>query len=434
MKVLIVSHNPLSTYQSMGKTMMSLFSAFDKTELCQLYIYPTVPDTDLCGAYYRITDKDVLRFYTRFRVRGKEISPDLSFHEMFENSEDEPRYRTPKNKKSSRILARDLMWKLAKWYNKDLEDWLRREAPTLIWVAPGISGFLYDIVLKISKKFSLPVVSYICDDYYFTPSPKEPWGRICFAHLRGKIQKLMRKTNRLVVICPELKEAYGQVFLPTADVIMTGSTLSLVHRDGEKSEPTTISFFGNIRCDRYKSLADVGRALDEINREKATAYQLKIYSAEKNAEILSAFDGIESIELCEFVTGDAFDKALSRADYLLHVEAFDEANIAGVRYSVSTKIADSLASGIPLIAYAPAQVASMQHLIKNQCALTILHPEDLKSMLTAILEDRKAGEQIVKNALAVAAKDHCAQRNSEKMRDVLKNAEPISLGKGDLLS
>ena len=122
MKVLLISHNPLSTYNGMGKTMMSLFSSFDKAELCHLYIYPTVPDTDMCGSYYRITDKDVLRFYPSFRVRGKELYPDLSMHQMFENSEDEPVYRSPKNKISSRILARDLMWKLAKWYNRDLED------------------------------------------------------------------------------------------------------------------------------------------------------------------------------------------------------------------------------------------------------------------------------------------------------------------------
>ena len=423
MKVLLISHNPLSTYNGMGKTMMSLFSSFDKAELCQLYIYPTVPDTDMCGSYYRITDKDVLRFYPSFRVRGKELYPDLSMHQMFENSEDEPVYRSPKNKKSSRILARDLMWKLAKWYNRDLEDWLRREAPTVIWVAPGISGFLYDIALKISRKFSLPIVTYICDDYYFTPAPKELWGRTRCALLRRKIRKLMQNTSRLVVISPELKEAYEPVFSLPADVIMTGSTLSRVGGNALKSKSASISFFGNIRCDRYRSLADVGRALDEINREKTTAYRLKIYSEEKNAEILSAFDGIGSIELCDFLTGDAFDRAISCADYLLHVEAFDEGSIAAVRYSVSTKIADSLASGVPLIAYGPSQIASMQHLIRNRCALTVLQPAELKSKLLSILVDPKAGEAVVKNALAVAQRDHCAQRNSEKMRDALKNAE-----------
>ena len=66
MKVLIISHNPITTYQSMGKTMLSLFSAFDRSELCQLYIYPTLPDIDVCDSYFRITDRDVLKSLKKF--------------------------------------------------------------------------------------------------------------------------------------------------------------------------------------------------------------------------------------------------------------------------------------------------------------------------------------------------------------------------------
>lgn len=41
MKVLLISHNSISTYQNMGKTFLSLFNCFQKEELCQLYIYPS---------------------------------------------------------------------------------------------------------------------------------------------------------------------------------------------------------------------------------------------------------------------------------------------------------------------------------------------------------------------------------------------------------
>ena len=57
MKALIISHNPITTHGSMGKTMLTLFSAFKKEELCQLYIYPSLPDIDFCNAYFRVTDR-----------------------------------------------------------------------------------------------------------------------------------------------------------------------------------------------------------------------------------------------------------------------------------------------------------------------------------------------------------------------------------------
>ena len=88
MKVLLISHNPITTYQSMGKTFLSLFTEFKKEELCQLYIYPTLPDVVVCNSYYRITDRNVLQSYFRFgNVLGREITQehiDTTKHVFFE--------------------------------------------------------------------------------------------------------------------------------------------------------------------------------------------------------------------------------------------------------------------------------------------------------------------------------------------------------------
>lgn len=61
MKVLIMSHNPITDYNSMGKTFLALFSAFSEEDLCQFYIYPTLPNIKVCRSYYRITDHEALR-------------------------------------------------------------------------------------------------------------------------------------------------------------------------------------------------------------------------------------------------------------------------------------------------------------------------------------------------------------------------------------
>ena len=52
MKVLLVSHNCFSKTQNMGKTFASLFSNFKKEELMQLYLYPTIPNIDICDNYF----------------------------------------------------------------------------------------------------------------------------------------------------------------------------------------------------------------------------------------------------------------------------------------------------------------------------------------------------------------------------------------------
>ena len=74
MKVLIISHCQLSVEYSIGKTLASLFSAFNKNELCQLYVHTGLPDIDICKSYYRLTDKDVLKGLLTCGAKGKEVS------------------------------------------------------------------------------------------------------------------------------------------------------------------------------------------------------------------------------------------------------------------------------------------------------------------------------------------------------------------------
>ena len=95
MKVLIISHNPISTVNNNGKTMLTLFSSFEQEELCQLYVAPALPDVKKCNSYFRITDKDILKSYYRFCVRGREIKPceiDTFSHLQYESEKDEKLY------------------------------------------------------------------------------------------------------------------------------------------------------------------------------------------------------------------------------------------------------------------------------------------------------------------------------------------------------
>lgn len=200
MKLLIISHNPISTYNNMGKTMLSMFCGFETSELCQLYIYPSLPDTEICGSYYRITDKDVLHSYYKLKMGGGEVSADSQSHIPFENEDDERLYSSTKNQMPHRALLRDMMWKFSHWFGKRMKAWLLREAPTAIFVLPGKSMFLYDMALKISRFLNIPIITYICDDYYFVKKPHGFLASYVQHLLSKKIEKLMRHTSHIVTI------------------------------------------------------------------------------------------------------------------------------------------------------------------------------------------------------------------------------------------
>ena len=401
--------------------MLSFFSKFKKNELCQLYIYPSVPDIDVCHSYFRITDKDILKSYWLLRVNGKLISPDLDMHHEFSDDKEQRFYRNRKNKSPIRMLARDLIWKFSHWYNRDLRAWLDYECPDRIFVAPGTATFLYKIALKISKDRNIPIVTYICDDYYFVKSEKQLLAKLHQKLLHEHIFKLVNKSSRVLTICDEMRDQYFQKFNIPVTTIMTGSNFLIQEDIAVHVNPVEITYMGNLRYNRFRSLVEIGHALDKINEKLNSNFNLKIYSKESDSYILEHFENVSSIRFCGFVGGMEFEKIFRSSQMLLHTESFDEASIDEVKHSVSTKIADSLGSGIPLFAYGPDSVASVAHLIRHQCAFVATSSEELEKTLLSIFFDSEKRKLIVKNALSTAHEYHDANKVSDKLYEILDN-------------
>jgi hypothetical protein len=117
---------------------------------------------------------------------------------------------------------------------------------------------------------------------------------------------------------------------------------------------------------------------------------------------------------------NSFIKAFRDSDCLVHVEAFDKESVDLVKGSVSTKIADSLASGIPLLAYGPAGVASMEHLRRNDCAFLAGDYESLKMVIRELLTDREKRKLVSENALYTARCYHVSDTNSMRLRSIIQ--------------
>ena len=421
MKVLIISHNPITTYQSMGKTMLSLFSEFSPEELCQLYIYPSLPDVEACCSYFRITDRNVLQSYFRFgKMDAKCITAeqiDRTKHDFYESKDDEKFLN--KRKTSWRVLARDLMWKCANWYSRSLKLWLAEQKPDRIFLAPGSSKFIYDIALRICKDLQIPIVTYVCDEFYFVNPPKTFSGKIQLRLLKKKIRKLMKASTNLVTICDELSEAYSREFDLPATTILTGTNYPIAEGPVLKQEIFGITYLGNLAYGRLTSVLDVGKALMEINQERNTAYKLFLYTRSLSEEQQNALTQVPTVEYCGYVTGETFENVLHGADMLLHIEDFSPEAIDRVKHSVSTKIADSLGSGIPLFAYAPDAIASVTYLKKHNACFVATE----KNMLTNALRnalDLQNRTAVSQRAIETAQRYHCSETNSRKLYGILK--------------
>ena len=77
------------------------------------------------------------------------------------------------------------------------------------------------------------------------------------------------------------------------------------------------------------------------------------------------------------INSERVKEVMAKSRFLIHTESFADNMRHSVMYSVSTKIADSLASGTCIIAYGPKEVASMAYLAENNAAFCITDDDDI---------------------------------------------------------
>jgi len=424
MKVLIISHNPITDYQNMGKTLLSIFKSFNGEELIQLYFYPTVPNIKKCSSYFRITDKDVLNNIFVRKDIGQEIPLDIidANNTLYENNKIETLYKNKNNKKTIRRFIRDCVWFLGKWYSKNLQNWLIEEKPDLVFYAAGDSIFSYKIALKISNALKIPLFSYFCDDYFFYVNSKSIIYKLHHNFLKFFIKKVIKQSMTVITISDQLTKAYKDVFKKEKIItLMTGSNIKFDENKFENYDDLKISYLGNVGLKRNKNLVEIGQALKDINQRYKTNFKISLYTGETDKEILKDFNIQNCIELKDFVKGeDGVKDVMLKSTILLHVESFNKKMINRVKYSVSTKIADSLASGRCLVAYGPNNVSSFEHLINSKAAFIIDKKEELIEKLETILFDKSLRRCYAENGLILAEARHNSEKESLRLKKYIE--------------
>lgn len=180
-----------------------------------------------------------------------------------------------------------------------------------------------------------------------------------------------------------------------------------------------ISYIGNLSCGRYQSLIEMGKALSEMQDERLPKF-IDVYSGTKEVKCTEPLRNASGINFCGEIPAESVLEVMANSLAVIHTESFEPKMTNLVRFSVSTKIAESLMYGPCLIAYGPEGIASIDYLKENNAAYVISRPEDLEKGLEKILTNKELREQIVRNARALALKNHNADVNPRKVRKWLQ--------------
>lgn len=421
MKVLIVSHNCISSTTNMGKTLLAYFRSFQVEEIAQFYIHYEEPVERLCQNYYRFTDLDALRSLFSRRELGVSFGKaDIHANRGGPRTDTgwlETAYRYGEKREALGYALRETLWHFSRWDTGRLWRWVEDFGPDVVFFASGDYGFSYEIAAKIADHVGKPLAVCCVDDYYgYNRNGETVLGRWVHRRFLKTVHKTMARAGAIFTICPSLQQEYEALFCRPCRVLHTPA----MPRSGpEGGEGVGIAYLGNLELQRDRQLIAIGRTLRQLDLPGVPKF-LDVYSCERSRKLLRHMTPENGIRFHGAVSAGEVLAVMGRSMAVVHTESFDPKMQNIVRHSVSAKIPDALRNGPCLIAYGPKGIASMDYLQQTGAAYCITGPEELSSGLREILTDPGLRQRIVSNARQAARENHDPEGGSERLRGWLR--------------
>lgn len=418
MKILVVSHNVFSDTESMGKTLSAYFSGIKGEDLAQFYIHSQVPTIANCHNYYRITDKEAIKSIFGLKV-GTVYSVDDIDTSRLDARTDEgitgKVYQMARKRTPIIYTMRNIWWKLAHWNNKRFKQWIDEFQPDCVFFAAGDYKFMYDIARRISVSQRIPLFMVFMDDFFlYNKNEKLFLGRIQHRAFMKSAYKAISCASKLFCICDKMSEDYSKLF---GKECITIHTPTMIDHPLHYVKQKKISYLGNLGYQRDKQLITIGKAVKELGLD---VNHIDVYSSERRKEILNEMSEENGIVFHGSVGASDVKKIMGESMAVIHTESFEESIRQAVKYSVSTKIADSLASGTCIFAYGPAEIASISYLNKWSAAICCTRPEELTEKIVQLITDESKRDEVVENAY-ILAMNHATNRTPTIIKETISN-------------
>lgn len=421
MKVLFVSQSPVRREISSGNTFLNIFEGIDNIELASVYTRVGLPDSKISKAFC-ITEKDIIRSFFKGPPVGKVVT---SLNASKDVNEKKILFKCDimslikKMRPTVAFWLQNLIWKTGRWKKSELDEFVKEYNPDIVFAAFSDSYFLNNLILYIKEISNAKLVMYSWDNNYTLKivilSPLK-W----INHLINR--KCMRKVARHIDLFYSISETqktdYEADFKREIKILTKGASFDIKPTfDISQNKPLKLVYTGNIGLNRWKTLAMIASALENINKNGIKA-QMEIYTANEITDRIFKALNIEGVSrLMGSVSGDKVCEIQKNADILIHVESADLKNRLIVRTSFSTKLVDYFHQAKCIFAVGNSKVNSIYYLKENDAAVVATNNEEVKERLKWIIDNpdliREYGDKAWE----------CGKRNHQidKIQEMLMN-------------
>ncbi len=422
-KILIVMTTPYSTSDS-SRTLDSYFHFWEKDRVAQIFSRNWIPNKGHCGEMYQITDAGILKKWLR---KPGEVGKVYTYEEMREQNGNEQiqdnstagLYKIGGMHSPMIELLRGALWKKKYWCTEKLVKWLDDFKPECIVYNFSNHLFTQQIALYAAKRFNIPVIAIIGDDYYFNDRFSLSPTYWLFRRKFKKLTEQILSGNTSAVYCSDkIRDKYNEYFHISGETIyVTSSIARREFREINRKLPRFV-YFGSIRLGRNQALCEIATALSEIDG----SYKLEVYSNENDERICECLKSHTNVYYGGALPYKEVERKMLEADVFVIAEGFREEDINFTRYSLSTKAADGLACGTSILTYGPSESGVVEYMRATRASMVCSNQSELKNDILELINNTELQKRYYDRAIFVSQKNHTLESTTAIFDSVVDKA------------
>lgn len=423
-KLLIVGTVPYNRQLS-SRAFESYFKNWEKENLAQIFSNPKEPIKGHCGTLYQITDKRMLDRYFKSKIdtgvvyNYNELKDSIKQNTIPSRNIYSKLYGIGSRKSPLIYLLRKILWKKKYWCTEKLNTWLNSFNPECVFLAFSDDFFILDIALFVAERFNIPIVSCIGDDYYFNEHQSlSPLYHIYKKQYKLLVDKVLKHGGSAAYIGDKIRDKYNEEFSLNGKTVYLSSELSRHEYRPINTEAPFVSYCGNIRLGRAESLCYIASAFGKINK----TYMIDVYSNETEDSFCRKLKEHPNIRYHGSIPYEEVKNVMERSDILLIVEGFEKKDVEITRYSLSTKVADSLAIGGAVLTLGSIECGAIEYMHQINCGPVCTSVNCLESEIRNLLFNQKYQRENYDRSIMVTNMNHSLAKSNKVFESIVVEA------------
>jgi glycosyltransferase involved in cell wall biosynthesis len=228
-------------------------------------------------------------------------------------------------------------------------------------------------------------------------------------------------------MCDVFHARWGLSFQPFHNPVDFHAWQRFARTDWKNKEPFRIRYGGRIGRAIQSSVLDVCKVVSELNNEGIPVV-FEIYTSSPGGlhDVASKHKGVTVNNMIPYADLPA---SLAKTDLLLISYDFDQDSGLFAQYSMPTKATEYMASGTPVLVYAPAKFAATQYAQDEGWGYVVSERNQtmLREAIKRLIGDIGLREHLGRRGMELVKQNHDAERIREAFRK--KMAEAATPGK-----